>query len=197
VILILYVDDLFITGNDSKRITWIKNQLHQEFEMTDLGFVRRYLGIRFQRCQQGIFLNQTDYARDMLREFGAENCKGADIPLPEGLKLSSDMGEPEVSSTYYCQIVGKLIYLTHTRPDLAYAVSVVSRYMSMPQQPHLRAAMHILRYVSKTLQFGILYPRHGDTTIRGYTDADWGSDIETRRSTGGYLFMMGNAPITW
>jgi hypothetical protein len=196
-LLILILYDLFITGNDLERIETLKQHLQEQFEMTDLGQVRKYLGVRFQKCKEDIFLNQSEYATHMLQEFGMANSKGSSTPLPEALKLTSDMEAPPVDATLYCQMVGKLIYLTHTRPDLAFSVSIVSRYMSVPQQPHLDAVRHIFRYINNTKQYGILYPRSNTSTITGFIDADWGADIETRRSTGGYLFMMGLGPITW
>jgi hypothetical protein len=125
------------------------------------------------------------------------NSKGASIPLPEALKLTSDMEAPPVDATLYCQMVGKLIYLTHTCPDLAISINTISRYMSAPQQPHLDVVWHIFRYINNTKQYGILYPKSTTTAITGFTDIDWGADIETCRSTGGYFFMMGSGPITW
>ena len=107
------------------------------------------------------------------------------------------MESPRIDATSYCQLVGKLIFLTNTRPDLAFSVGLVSRYMTAPQQAHLDAIHHMLRYVKKTSSYGLFYARHITTPITGYTDADWAACGETRRSTGGYCFTLAGAAITW
>jgi hypothetical protein len=174
-ILALYVDDLFITGNDESKITWIKRKLSQRFEMVDLGRMRKFLGIIFTQSIDGIALDQTRYAKELLIEFDMWDSKPSPIPLPEGLKLWSNMDSSYVDIHNYCRLVGKLI-LVITRADIAYVVNVISRYMSEPQETHLNVAKHILRYIRGTLDYGILYRRGGNTEITGYTDADWGSD---------------------
>jgi hypothetical protein len=117
--------------------------------------------------------------------------------MPPGLLLITDMDSPPTDPHHYSQIVGKLIFLTTTRPDIAYAVSSVSRYLSSPQQAHLNAVYHILRYLKKTADYGLLYSKQNRPLAQGYTDADWASCPETRRSTGGYLFTLLGAAITW
>jgi hypothetical protein len=107
------------------------------------------------------------------------------------------MNSPQVDPSHYCRIVGKLIFLTTTRPDLAYAVGTVSRYMSAPQQAHLDAINHILRYVHKTLDYGLNYKFGHSSLAEGFTDADWAQCLETRRSTSGYCFLMAGSAITW
>jgi hypothetical protein len=196
-ILMLYVDDIFLTGSSVSLISWIKDNLQRQFKMTDLGKVKRYFGISFETVPLGIFIHQRDYAASILRDFGMANCKSAYIPLPEGLILVSDMKTLDIDPTYYCQLVGKLIFLTITRPDLSYAVSRISSYMSQPQQAHLDAAKHILRYIKHTLDYGILYKANLPLILSGYADADWGSCPETRRSMGAYIFTLANGPISW
>ena len=120
-------------GNDSKQIKTLKRHLQEQFEMTDLGQVIKYLGVCFQKCKKGIFLNQSEYATHMLYEFGMANSKRASTPLLEALKLINNMEAPPVDASLYCQMVGKLIYLTHTHPDLAFSISTVNCYMSTPQ----------------------------------------------------------------
>jgi hypothetical protein len=165
--------------------------------MSDLGLVTRYLGVEFRRFNQGIFPCQHDYVLEMLREFGMENSKSEHVPYPPGLHLTSDMHAEPVDPKLYCQMVGKLIFLTTIRPDLSYVVSTVSRYMAAPQKPRLEAVKHILQYARKTADYGLLYSSHGNTQAQGFTDADWAACHDTRRSTGGYLFRMAGASITW
>lgn len=97
----------------------------------------------------------------------------------------------------YCRAVGKLLFLTHTRPDISHAVGIVSRYMQHPQQAHWDAVSHILRYVSTTSVYGILYSRTGLPSLTGFTDADYLSCSSTRRSIGAYIFILASGPVSW
>ena len=156
-ILMLYVDDLFITGSNDKLIAWLKRFLHIEFDITDLGKVQRYLGISFEQVILGTFLHQHDYTQSILYEFGMADCKPAPTPLPESNILTTDMSTPYIDSHYYCRLVGKLIFLTVTRPYIAYAVTRLSTHMARPQESYLDASKHVLHYLQGTSDFGILY----------------------------------------
>ena len=107
------------------------------------------------------------------------------------------MKSPSVDPTHYCRLIGKLIFLTVTRPDIIYAVSRLSNYMAQPQTTHLDAAKHLLHYLQETMEYGILYRSEAPTSITGFTDADWDSCTETRKSMGAYVFMLAGGPITW
>jgi hypothetical protein len=197
IILVVYVDDLFITGVDDARISWLKGKLKTEFDITDLGQVTRYLGVEFRKHSQGLFLSQHSYVLDMLREFGIHDSRFENVPLPSGLQLVSYMESPPVNTHEYCRMVGKLIFLTTTRPNLAHAVGTVSRFMSAPQEAHLAAVKHIFRYVHKTSDYGINYRTGHDPYATGFTDVDWAQCLETRRSTSRYYFLMAGSAITW
>jgi hypothetical protein len=196
-ILMIYVDDLFITGSSPSLIQWLKNFLHQKFEMKDLGHIKKYLGISFEQVPKSIFLYQKDYATSILRDFGIQDCKASPIPLPEGLVLVKDTHSPPINSSYYCKLVGKLTFLTITRIDLAYVVSRVSNFMAKPQQAHLDATLHILRYIKGTLDHGILYKARVPIKVSRFTDVDWGSYPDTRRSIGAYVFILVGGLISW
>jgi hypothetical protein len=165
--------------------------------MTDLGHVTRYLGVEFNTFPTCIFFSQHQYSLDMLQEFGMKDSKPKHVPLPPDLSLTLDMNSPLTDPHEYYRIVGKLIFLTTTRPDLAYSVSLVSRFMAQPQLSHLDAVKHILRYVKKTADYGLFYSSEPTTLPLGCTDADSASCPETRRSTSGYAFTMAGASITW
>ena len=113
------------------------------------------------------------------------------------MKLSVDVGELLEDPTMYRRIVGSLIYMTITKPDLSYAVGLVSQFMQAPRKPHLDAARRILRYVKSTLQYGLFYETGVQIQLHGYTDADWAGSISDRRSTSGYVFSFGSAAVTW
>lgn len=142
-------------------------------------------------------MHQTEYAISILQQFGMDICKPSMTPLPEGLLLPKQSDSPLVDATLYRMLVGKLLFLTKTRPDISYAVSVVSRFMQSPQEIHLQAAKHILRYVRRYPDLGLSF-RQGDTNcLRGFTDADYGQDLDDRISVGAYIFFLGNSPISW
>lgn len=122
--------------------------------MKNLRYVQRYLGIEFQSTPTGIFIHQTDYCQKLLADFGMQDCKLAAVPIPDGTTLISDTSTADVDVTHYCQIVGKLIYLTNTRPDLVYSVGILSRFMSRPQQRHLDVAHHVLCMLKLLLTMG-------------------------------------------
>jgi hypothetical protein len=196
-ILVLYVDDLMISGNHTSKIHWLIQQLEGEFEMTNLGQLHMYLNVDFITTSSGIFMSQQRYIIEMLADFGMTSCKAAVTPLPEGFKADHDDASGPTDPEQYRRIVDKLLYLTNSRPDLAYNVGVISRFMSKPNKTHLDMARHILRYVHATCSFGIQYRRGGNFDLRGYTDADWAGDILDRKSTSGYFFQLGEGPISW
>jgi hypothetical protein len=200
IVLCLYVDDLLITGSNDSYISDFKNDLREEFEMTDLGLMSYFLGIEFLRTENGILMHQSRYAGEILKKFEMEKCNSALSPSEPRLQLSSDVDEKEVDSTYYRKLIGSLRYLCNTRPDLAYSVGIVSRFMEKPKTSHLIAVKRILRYVKGTIECGILFPasdRGREVKLVGYTDSNWCGDIEDRKSTAGYVFYYGGAPISW
>eukprot|EP00253_Pinus_taeda_P020646 PITA_20646 len=147
IILVLYVDDLILTGSDPNLINHVNSSLKKKFEKTDLGHLHYFLGLQVLQSKEGIFLSQSKYACDLLRHFHMEYCKSAPSPFQSGVKLSVTCTSPEVDATLYCQLVGNLLYLTHTRPDLSFAVGLVARFMQTPRESHWKAAKRILRYV--------------------------------------------------
>ena len=197
VLILLYVDDLFVTGSHPEEITEVKEMLKKQYEMKDLGRIQKYLGIEFVLSKEGIIMHQSTYADQIICGAGLSNSKPAYTPLPPGIELITDMGSPPTDPTEYGHYVGQLKFLSQTRLDIAQAVSLVSRFMHAPQSMHLEAVKHLLRYVNTTSNFGIHYYRNGPRQLTGYTDSDWATSKDGRRSVGGYLFQFAGGPITW
>jgi hypothetical protein len=154
VILLLYVDDLFLTG--AKRlITECKRKLAAEFEMKDLGMMHYFLGLEVWQRSDGIFLNQGKYDVEILKRFEMLDCKAMVTPIVSNLKLLQDTTSEIVDSTLYRQIVGSLMYLTNTRPDICFVVNTLSQHLKQPRQVHLVAAKYVLRYHKGTLDHGL------------------------------------------
>nr|GEX54076.1 putative reverse transcriptase, RNA-dependent DNA polymerase [Tanacetum cinerariifolium] len=195
--LIIYVDDMVITGNDEKEIKKLKEGLFAEFEMKDLRNLKYFLGIEVLRSPKGIFICQKKYILDLLAEIGMINCKPADTPMMVNQKLFMEKKAKLADRNRYQRLVGKLIYLSHTRPDIAHAVGVVSRFMHQPQVAHMNAALRIVRYLKGTAGHGVLFRSNGHLNIQMYTDADWAGDKGNRRSTSGYFSLVGGNLVTW
>ncbi|KAK9681859.1 hypothetical protein RND81_10G032400 [Saponaria officinalis] len=193
----LYVDDLICTGNDRAMFEIFKKSMMVEFDMTDLGMMHYFLGIEVVQSDIGIFLCQKKYLLEVFDRFGMSNCNSICTPTERGAKLVKDPPGNNVNSTLYKQMVGSLMYLTATRPDIMYAVSMVSRYMERPKETHLLAAKRILRYLRGTTDFGIFYNKGAKSELIGFCDSDYAGDLDDRRSTSGYVFMLGFAVVSW
>ena len=150
------MDDLIFTGNDEDMFKSFKESMKKEFDMSDLGRMKYFLGVEVIQNSDGIFICQRKYAKEVLERFGMERSNLANNPIVPGCKLSkSGSGAVSVDATEYKQLVGSLLYLTATRPDLMYAVGLISRYMEKPTEMHLQAAKRILRYLKGTMELGI------------------------------------------
>ncbi|CAL8997969.1 unnamed protein product, partial [Prunus brigantina] len=145
-VVLIYVDDLIITGDNGEEIANLKHSLRQKFAMKDLGVLKYFLGIEMATSHKGLFLNQHKYVLDLLQEADMINSKPACTPLDKEPKLDME-GEPLNNISHYQRLVGKLIYLTITRPDITYAVSLVSQFMHSPTMAHLNVVKRILRYL--------------------------------------------------
>ncbi len=197
VVIVIYVDDLIITRNSNEDISDLKKLLKQEFEMKDLGELRYFFDIEVIQSPKGIWLLQRQYALNKLSKYGMTSCKPISIPLEQNVKVSADERDLLEDTTMYRCIVGSLIYMTITRPDLSYAVGVVSQFMQTPRKPHLDVVRHILRYIKHTLHCGIFYESKSQLQIHGYMDADWAGNVSDRRSTSGFFFSFGSGAVSW
>ncbi|GKB86161.1 zinc finger, CCHC-type containing protein [Tanacetum coccineum] len=194
----VYVDDLIITGSHTQDIVEFKEQMKNEFKMSDLGLLAYYLGIEVSQKKWGIALRQTCYARKLLEQFGMQYCNLTKSPMEPKLKVDNDEGGEEIDSNEYRRLVGCLRYLTHTRPDLSYSVGITSRFMEKPITLHFQVAKRILRYIKGTLDYGIKYEKGSEfKDLVGFTDSDHGGDPVGGKSIGGMIFYLGRNAITW
>jgi hypothetical protein len=174
--LIIYVDDMIITGDDMEEISRLQEQLATEFEMKNLGGLKYFLGIEVARTKQGISLSQRRYVLDLLSEAGLLDCKPVDTPIVQNHNLGKCTTQILANKERYQRLVGKLIYLSHTRPDIAYVVSIVSQFMHCPGEEHMDAVIRILRYLKSSPGKGLMFSKNNYLNIDGYTDADWAGD---------------------
>ncbi|KAJ9549008.1 hypothetical protein OSB04_021551, partial [Centaurea solstitialis] len=196
ILLLLYVDDMIITGSDSTGITLLKQSLSASFEMKDLGKLHYFLGLEVLSDSRGTYLCQAKYTSDPLSRAGITDQKVVSTPLESNLHLTPNAGPPLKDPTLYRQLVGSLVYLTVTRPDIAYAVHIVSQFMSAPCSDHYAAVLRILRYLKGTMFHGLYFSSTSSLILRGFSDADWDSDMTDRRSTTGFCFFLGDSLIS-
>ena len=193
----IYVDDIILTGNDSTVISNLKTHLHNVFSIKDLGRLHYFLGLEVSYVHDGIILSQHKFAKDLLATAGLSSYKSTVTPLPLNLQLSCIEGTLLLDATYYRSMVGKLNFLTHTRPDLAYSVQHLSQFMQQPREPHLQALHHTVSYVAHTVGQGILLKGSDKLVLQAFSDSDWASCIDSRKSVSGYVLQLGQSPISW
>lgn len=196
-IMAIHVDDGIIVSESDEDIKSVLNHLNRHFEVKEME-IGCFLGLEIQKNGDGsIFIHQSTYAEKVLNRFNFGNCHGISTPSDPNQSLH-DFDESEPSNYAYRSLIGSLMYLAiGTRPDIAYAVSVASRFLEKPTVVHERAAKRILRYIKRTLNFGILYTQDSLVGIRAYSDADFAGDTSTRKSTSGSVLLYGNNVVSW
>ena len=165
------MDDIVITGSDSKGISSFKSFLHSQFHTKDLGMLRYFLGIEVMRSKHGIFLSKRKYVLDLLSKIGKLRVKPCNSSMVLGVHLTRE-NETFEDPKRYRRLVGKLNYLTFTRPDIAHSVNIVSQYMSSPTVDHWPIVEQILWYLKGTPRHGILYNNHGHNRLDCFKDVD-------------------------
>ncbi|KAK9061911.1 hypothetical protein SSX86_019095 [Deinandra increscens subsp. villosa] len=197
VYLAVYVDDIIITGSNTAEIDSLKDFLHTTFKIKDLGFLNYFLGIEVLQHSDGLILTQRKFAKDMVAEFFIDSPPVVSSPLPSALSLKLNEGDLVSDPLQYRRLVGKLNYLTNTRPDLSFAVQHLSQFMQDPRLPHWKAALHTLAYVHGSFSQGLFFNKTSDCTLTAYCDSDWASCPNTRKSVSGYFITFGGSPISW
>ena len=194
---LVYVDDIVISGNQSDAIHKFRDYLGHCFHMKDLGKLKYFLGIEVARNATCIFLSQRKYALDLISDCGLLGAKPATIPLEQNHQLALVEGEGIKDPTGYRSLIGRLIYLTITHPELSYCVHILAQFMQAPKIEHWNAALRVVRYLKGNPGQGILLRTDCDLRLYGYCDADWAGCPLTRRSLTAYFVMLGSSPISW
>jgi hypothetical protein len=199
ILLLLYIDDMIITGDDSIGILELNQFLSQHFEMKDLGTLWNFLGLEISSSSSsnGYYLTQAKYISDLLSRANLTDCKTVDTPNELNAHLNLHDGEPLRDSTLYRHLVGSLVYLTVTRPDISYAVYQVRQFMAAPRSTHFSAVLRILRYLKGTLFHGLHFSSQSPLELHAYANADWAGDPTDRCFTTGYCFLLDTSLISW
>lgn len=200
-IVAIYVDDFLIFYESIDNLNGIKEYLHQMFRMKDIGDVTSCLGMRVSQTENSIEIDQERYILDILERFGMSECKPIGTPRDTHQKLSTEQVTDDnslVGKVPFQEAVGSLLYLAQaTRPDIAFAVNDISRFNNRHTTIHWTAVKRILRYLKGTISMKLRFTRSGPMNIHCYTDSDWASDIDSRRSCAGHVVIMSNGAISW
>eukprot|EP00253_Pinus_taeda_P032988 PITA_32988 len=216
----VYIDqpDGFILGNDPNLVCRLKKALYddiifgsneeamsqifalvmqKEFKMSFLGELTYFLGLQIQQNEGGIFLSQTKYLKKILKKYGMEDAKPVCTPMVTGCSLSANDESTAVHQPTYRSMIGSLLYLIGTRPNIMHAVGIVGIFQANPKETHLQGVKRIFKYLQGTQNYGLWYPRDTDLTLHSYTDADWAKSVDDRKSASGGAFFMGSRLVSW
>lgn len=197
VFLLVYVDDIIITGDNINVVQHIIKALQLKFMLKDLGQLDYFLGMEAKWTVDGLFLTQQKYIQDLLAKAQMADCKGLSTPATTKDRVSSHQGDTFSNSTLFRSIVGGLQYLSLTRPEVCFSVHKVSQFMHSPTVEHWVYVKRILRYLKATVHYGLFISKSSNTTLSVYTDADWACDLDDRKSTSGFAIFMGRNLISW
>ncbi|XP_074378125.1 secreted RxLR effector protein 161-like [Apium graveolens] len=188
---------MIFTGNYPGMFDDFKKVMNNKFGMTGIGQISYFLGVEVKQNKDGIFMSQKKYAEQILKKFRMKECKLVSTPAEPSIKLRDDSTKEPVNLMLFKSLIGSLRYLTFTHPDIMYAVGLVSRYIKKPKQDHFMAAKRILRYIEGTLDHGLFYTYSQDSKLVGYSDSDYGGDLDDGKSTSGSTFHIGSAIFSW
>jgi len=174
-----------------------QREMKNVFEMTDLGKMTFFLGMEVQQKQNEIFISQQKYAKMTLKKFNMEECRSTTTPMNQKEKFCKEDGAAKIDETLYRTLIGCLMYLTTTRPDILNATSILSRYMHYASEIHFQAAKRIVRYMKGTIDYGLKFCQVKNSILHGYSDSDWASCVDDMKSTSGYCFSFGSAIFLW
>ncbi|XP_050126910.1 uncharacterized mitochondrial protein AtMg00810-like [Malus sylvestris] len=198
VILLLYVDEIILTGSNSCKVQSVITELSEVFELKDMEKLTYFLGLQVNYKKNGdICVNQSKYIKYLLHKTGMESFKPASTPCKPHNPLLVTEGTILPDPSLYCSIVGSLQYLTFTRPDIAYVVNSVCKFMTSPTEIHFGVVKKILRFLKGTIQTGITFSVDTAVGITAFSDFVWATDLNTRRSVTGYVVYIGNNPVSW
>ncbi|GJU24524.1 retrovirus-related pol polyprotein from transposon TNT 1-94 [Tanacetum coccineum] len=197
IIVQIYVDDIIFGSTCQDMCDEFAKIMHDEFEMSMMGELNFFLGLQIKQMEDGIFFNQSKYIKEMLKKFGLEDSKPMKTPMSFDTKLTKDEECESVDSTKYRGMIGSLLYLTASRPDIMFSVCLCARFQEAPKTSHLEAVKRIFRYIKGTTHLGLWYPKGTDIETVVYADSDHAGDYVDRKSTSGICTFVGCCLTSW
>ncbi|GJU77386.1 retrovirus-related pol polyprotein from transposon TNT 1-94, partial [Tanacetum coccineum] len=193
----IYVDDIIFASTDHNACHIFSKEMSSKFQMSMMGQMSFFLGLQVSQSPRGIFINQAKYALETLKKYGMDLSDPVDTPMVDRLKLDEDLMGIPVDQTRFRGMVGSLMYLTASRPDLVFAVCMCARYQAKPTKKHLEAIKRIFRYLKGTINMGLWYPKDNAMSLTAYADADHAGCQDSRRSTSGSAQFLGDRLVSW
>ncbi|XP_062080129.1 uncharacterized mitochondrial protein AtMg00810-like [Humulus lupulus] len=193
----IYVDAIIFGSTCASEIPKFVDLMTSEFEMSLIGDLTYFLGLQIKQLETGIFISQSKYTRNMLEKFGIGNSKHAHTPIGTTTKLTKDETEESVDPTLYRSMIGSILYLTTSHPDISFSVGLCARYQANPKQSHLTVVKRIFKYLGETIDLGLWYSCDTTMSLVGYSDSDWAGSVDDRKSTSGGCFFVGNNLVSW
>ncbi|GJV24652.1 retrovirus-related pol polyprotein from transposon TNT 1-94 [Tanacetum coccineum] len=197
IIVQIYVDDIIFGSTCQDMCDEFAKIMHDEFEMSMMGELNFFLGLQIKQMEDGIFFNQSKYIKEMLKKFGLEDSKPMKTPMSSDTKLTKDEECESVDSTKYRGMIGSLLYLTASRPDIMFSVCLCARFQEAPKTSHLEAVKRIFRYIKGTTHLGLWYPKGTGIETVVYADSDHAGDYVDRKSTSGICTFVGCCLTSW
>ena len=195
--MVVYVDDIIFGSNEESMSQKFASIMQQEFEMSLLGELKFFLGLQVQQATNGIFLSQEKYLKQLQKKYGMEYCKHVSMPMVTRCNLSSHDDSPMVNEPEYRSMIGSLLYLIGTRPDIMHAVGIVGWFQANLEESHLQAGKIIFKYLQGNQDFGLWYPKNVDLTLHAYRDVDGVGNVDDWKSGSGGSFYMGPRLLSW
>ncbi|GJX12650.1 retrovirus-related pol polyprotein from transposon TNT 1-94 [Tanacetum coccineum] len=193
----IYVDDIIFASTDHNACNIFSKEMSSKFQMSMMGQMSFFLGLQVSQSPGGIFINQAKYALETLKKYGMDLSEPVDTPMVDRLKLDEDLMGIPVDQTRFRGMVGSLMYLTASRPDLVFAVCMCARYQAKPTKKHFEAIKRVFRYLKGTINMGLWYPKDNAMSLTAYADADHAGCQDTRRSTSGSAQFLGDRLVSW
>ncbi|KAJ9544644.1 hypothetical protein OSB04_024351 [Centaurea solstitialis] len=197
IIVQIYVDDIIFASTKPEMCQEFENTMKSQFKMSMMGELTFFLGLQVRQCPDGIFINQAKYVQDLLKRFDFGGSNSAATPMPKNFQLSADTSGKPVDQKTYRAIIGSLLYLTSSRPDIVFSTGVCARFQCDPRDSHLSAVKRILRYLKGTPDFGLWYPKDSGFELIAYTDSDHAGCKLNRKSTSGACQFLGDKLVSW
>ncbi|GJR80195.1 retrovirus-related pol polyprotein from transposon TNT 1-94 [Tanacetum coccineum] len=193
----VYVDDIIFAASTPELCDLFAKIMCSKFKMSMMGKISFFLGLQIFQNPRGIFINQSKYALESLKKYGFDSCDPVDTPMVEKSKLDEDKEGKAVDPSHYRGMIGTLLYLTASRPDLQFAICMCARYQARPTEKHLHAVKRIFRYLKGTVNRGLWYPKDSSIALTAFADADHAGCQDTRRSTSGSMQFLGDRLVSW
>jgi len=188
---------MILTGNDAQKIALLKSLLDHLFKIKDLGQLKFFLGLEVTRLRKGIFLNQRKYTLELLDVVDLLGFKSSNTPMDPQIKLNSKESHLLEDIFIFRRLIGQLIYLTNTRPDIHFVVNHLSQFLSASTMTHYQAVLRVLRYLKGNPGWGFFFPSDSLLQLKDFHDLDWASCLETYRSVNSFCMFLGDSLISW